>query len=370
VGHYLFLTSLISDLAAALGGLGVEKNVRITKITLCFDDSMATMSSQDPVFDTSFHPRLLHPRLWGSWLALGLLSLLAWTPARWRDRLADGLAPVLLRFSKKQVYIAETNLKICFPALDAAGRKRLLLKSIRVGLKTFMGFGELTWRGKTFLKSRIKVRGWEHIEAELAAGRPMILVVPHTWAVDMIGRYLTDEGVPLCTMMKSPKDLVFDWYINRERSKGGRVYERSVGIKPAIKALRGGDSFFYLPDQDHGREASLFVPFFGHPKATLPALPKLVKLTGARAVPILACYDEDEGCYRLEVEPPFDPYPTADLVADVNAMNRMVERQLSRFPEQYMWFLKIFETQEHQEGEDGLYEEGIRRIRQGLPPEP
>ena len=36
---------------------------------------------------------------------------------------------------------------------------------------------------------------------------------------------------------------MFDWYINRERSKGGRIYERSVGIKPAIKALRSGDSF-------------------------------------------------------------------------------------------------------------------------------
>ena len=51
-------------------------------MTVCFDDSMATMSAQDPVFDTSFHLRLLHPRLWGSWLALALLSLLAWIPAR------------------------------------------------------------------------------------------------------------------------------------------------------------------------------------------------------------------------------------------------------------------------------------------------
>ncbi|BDO08816.1 lipid A biosynthesis myristoyltransferase [Aeromonas caviae] len=339
-------------------------------MTVCFDDSMATMSAQDPVFDTSFHPRLLHPRLWGSWLAVALLSLLAWVPARARDKLADYLAPLLLRVSTKQAYIADTNLKICFPHLDEAGRQALLLKSIRVGLKTFLGFGELTWRSPDFLKGRVKVSGWEHVEAERAAGRPMIFVVPHTWAVDMIGRYFPLQGIKMCTMMKSPKDAVFDWYINRERSKGGRIYERSVGIKPAIKALRSGDSFFYLPDQDHGREASLFVPFFNHPKATLPALPKLVKLTGARAVPILACYDEDQGGYRLEIEAPFDPYPTADLVADVNQMNRMVEQQLGRFPEQYMWFLKIFETQEHDQGEDGLYEAGIRRIRQGLPPEP
>ena len=110
VGHFLFLTSLISDLETPLGGSRVEKIVRITKMTVCFDDSMATMSAQDPVFDTSFHLRLLHPRLWGSWLALALLSLLAWIPASYRDKLADALAPLLLRFSRKQAYIAETNL--------------------------------------------------------------------------------------------------------------------------------------------------------------------------------------------------------------------------------------------------------------------
>jgi lauroyl-KDO2-lipid IV(A) myristoyltransferase len=32
------------------------------------------------------------------------------------------------------------------------------------------------------------------MEAERAAGRPMILVVPHTWAVDMIGRYFAIRG--------------------------------------------------------------------------------------------------------------------------------------------------------------------------------
>lgn len=214
---------------------------------------MAAMSSHDPVFDTSFHPRLLYPRWWGSWLALGLLCLLALVPHGLRDRLANRLAPTLLRMSKKQAYIAETNLKICFPELDEAGRQALLLKSIRVGLKTFMGFAELTLRSAAHLASRVKVRGWEHIEAERAAGRPVILVVPHTWAVDMIGRYFAIRGLTMCTMMKSPKDQVFDWYINRERAKGGKVYERSVGIKPAIKAIRSGASFFYLPDQEIGR---------------------------------------------------------------------------------------------------------------------
>lgn len=147
-----------------------------------------------------------------------------------------------------------------------------------------------------------------------------------------------------------------------------RVYERSAGIKAVIRTIKSGRSFFYLPDQDHGREKSIFAPFFGYPKATLPALPRLVQVSGAKAVPLLACYDEANHCYRLEIEAPFDNYPTEDVMADTCRMNDMVQQQLMRHPGQYMWFLKIFDTREDQEGLDGLYEAGIQRIRKGLSP--
>ncbi|QDO75698.1 lipid A biosynthesis (KDO)2-(lauroyl)-lipid IVA acyltransferase [Aeromonas caviae] len=329
------------------------------------------MSSSDPVFDARFQPRLLHPRYWLSWLALGAIGVLAFVPPRWRDRLADTLTPLVCAISKKQIYIARTNLAICFKEKSEAEREAILMTSIRVGLKSLLGFGEFTWRSPAHVMGRIQVSGWEHIEAEQAAGRPVILVVPHSWPIDAAGYYFAQRGLPMCTMMKSARNPVFDWHINGARARHGcRVYERSAGIKPVIKAVKSGLSFFYLPDQDHGREASLFAPFFNHPKATLPALPRLVKLTGARALPVLACYDEQAHGYRLEVEAPYADYPSGDLMADTCRMNDSVERQLCRHPGQYMWFLKIFDTREDQVGPDGLYEEGIRRIRRGLAPHP
>ncbi len=329
------------------------------------------MSSSDPVFDARFQPRLLHPRYWLSWLALGAIGVLAFVPPRWRDRLADALTPLVCAISKKQIYIARTNLAICFKEKSEAEREAILMTSIRVGLKSLLGFGEFTWRSPAHVMGRIQVSGWEHIEAEQAAGRPVILVVPHSWPIDAAGYYFAQRGLPMCTMMKSARNPVFDWHINGARARHGcRVYERSAGIKPVIKAVKSGLSFFYLPDQDHGREASLFAPFFNHPKATLPALPRLVKLTGARALPVLACYDEQAHGYRLEVEASYADYPSGDLMADTCRMNDSVERQLCRHPGQYMWFLKIFDTREDQVGPDGLYEEGIRRIRRGLAPHP
>ncbi|MGL5036651.1 MAG: lipid A biosynthesis (KDO)2-(lauroyl)-lipid IVA acyltransferase [Aeromonas sp.] len=329
------------------------------------------MSAQDPVFESSFEARFLHPRYWFSWLALGMLMVLAFVPARWRDKLADLLAPLVVRVSKKQVYIAKTNLEICFPKRTEAERAEILVTSIRIGLKTLLGFGEFTVRSQRYLMSRMKVTGWEYIEAEQAVGRPVILVVPHTWPVDAAGYCFTQRGVPMCTMMKRARNPVFDWHLNRARAKNGcRVYERSAGIKAVIRTIRSGRSFFYLPDQDHGRDKSIFAPFFDCPKATLPALPRLVQVSGVKAVPLLACYDEAHHCYQFEIDAPFDNYPSDDVMADTCRMNDRVQQQLMRHPGQYMWFLKIFNTREDQTGRDGRYEEGIRRIRRGLSPHP
>jgi len=145
--------------------------------------------------------------------------------------------------------------------------------------------------------------------------------------------------------MHSARNPVYDWFLNRQRVRfGGKVYERSAGLKPIIKDMRNGYHFFYLPDQDHGHDACIFVPLFGVPKATLPALPKLTKLAGAVVLPVLATYNEKTYQYELQIRPAMAPYPTTDLVADVSYMNSEIELLLKNNPEQYMWFLKYFRS--------------------------
>lgn len=322
------------------------------------------MSQLDPVFDHSFRRELLHPKHWGAWLGVGVLRLMGYLPPRVRDLLGDALAPLLVRLSKKQCYIARTNLEICFPQLSVDEREALLHKSVRVGIKAFAGFGELSVRSPGYLESRTRIVGWEHVERAKEAGQSVIFVVPHTWAIDFCGRIIDNRHLlSMSTMMKSAKSAVFDRYINRERGRNGaKIYERSAGLKPIIKHLKQpGCGFYYLPDQDHGREASLFVPFFGMDKATLPALPRLCKLTGARPLMLLAAYDEVSRHYQLVIEPLPEPYPSEDVAHDTLVMNQAVESLLTRYPEQYMWFLKIFHTRP--DTDEGFYEAVIHRMR-------
>lgn len=320
------------------------------------------MAVADPVYDLTFKRHYLHPKYWPTWLAIALLWLLAWLPVRARDGVAGAFTHALMRIAKKPCYIARTNIKLCFPELAPQQVEDLLAHSIRAGLMTFISYGEWTARSKTYLQNRFVVQGQEHLDACLAADEKIIFMIPHTWAIDAGGLYLTSLGLPMCTMMHSAKNAVFDWFINRQRARfNGIVYERDAGIKAVIKTIRSGKHFFYLPDQDHGREASLFVPFFAEPKATLPALPKLVKLTGAKVIPVLSVYNTQEHRYELIMRPAMAPYPTADLTADTRAMNAEIEALLTEWPEQYMWFLKYFQTQV--DTDEGRYEAGIRAIR-------
>lgn len=301
--------------------------------------------TKDSALDHKLSLSLFHPRYWLTWMSIALLALLAWFPVRLRDALAASFARLVIRFSPRPCYVARLNISLCFPELSHDEREAMLYRCICVGLKGFFALGEPTFLPPALFLRRIKANGWEHVEKALQAGKPIIFMIPHTWTIDACGLYFSGMGLPMCTMMHSAKNPVYDWFLNRQRVRfGGKVYERSAGLKPIIKDMRNGYHFFYLPDQDHGHDASVFVPLFGVPKATLPALPKLTKLSGASVLPVLATYNESSRQYELQIRPAMEPYPTSDLIADVRYMNTEIEILLKNHPEQYMWFLKYFRS--------------------------
>lgn len=301
--------------------------------------------TKDSAVDHKITRAMLHPRYWATWLSLVFLAILAWVPVRARDRFAAWIAPLIVRIAHKQCDVARVNLTLCFPEKSEAEREDLLVRCVRIGVIGFLGLGEPVFLPSQMFLKRIHPIGWEHVTEALKQNRPIIFMVPHTWTIDACGLYLPGMGLTMCTMMHSANNLVYDWYLNLQRVRfGGKVYERSASLKPIIKDMRSGYNFFYLPDQDHGPEASIFAPLFNVPKATLPALPKLARLSNAIVISALAIYNEQEHRYEWDICPPMEPYPTQDLVQDVTTMNQEIELLLRKHPEQYMWFLKFFRT--------------------------
>ncbi|MFA0707842.1 lauroyl-Kdo(2)-lipid IV(A) myristoyltransferase, partial [Vibrio sp. 10N.222.48.A3] len=168
-------------------------------------------------------------------------------------------------------------------------------------------------------------------------------LVPHSWCIDIPAILLASRGLPVSAMANSQKNPLTDLLMHKQRVQyGGRVYDRSGGIKPFIKSVKDGYLGYYLPDQDHGPEQSVFSDFFATEKATLPGLGKLAKVSRAKIVPTFASYNIETGKYEIEIKAPIEL--SGDEHQDARAMNEVVEGFVNPKPEQYMWILKLLKT--------------------------
>ncbi len=128
----------------------------------------------------------------------------------------------------------------------------------------------------------------------------------------------------------------------RERFPGGVVLSRQQGVRAAVRLVRDGVPFYYLPDMDLGARDAVFVPFFGVPAATVTATARLVQLTGAVVVPFVTRMTPDG--YVGRFYPPWPDYPGDDVEAATRRMNAFIEDRVREMPEQYLWSHKRFKT--------------------------
>jgi lauroyl-KDO2-lipid IV(A) myristoyltransferase len=209
-----------------------------------------------------------------------------------------------------------------------------------------LSFPAVTIRGRSWLQKKSIIKGMDNITQYTKNNENVILLVPHTFAIDIPAILLASTGMPVSAMAKKQRNEVNDWLMHKQRVQyGGRVYERSGGIKPFIKSIRDGYLGYYLPDQDHGPEHSVFVDFFATTKATLSGLGKLSKLSRSKIVPVFAMYNIHTNQYEIEIHPAFTPFPTESEEGDARAMNAFIEECATKRPEQYMWILKLLSTQ-------------------------
>jgi lauroyl-KDO2-lipid IV(A) myristoyltransferase len=155
-------------------------------------------------------------------------------------------------------------------------------------------------------------------------------------------------------MAKAHRNELFNWFNNRMRSsQGGNIYMREAGIRALLAELKQGNSFFYLPDEDLGPEQSVFAPFLGTVKATLPVVGRLAQAGNAQVMPVKIGYDDQARCFRLTVMPAIAPESMQGKENEAIALNKAVEQVITAYPEQYMWFLKVLRTRP--EGMPSIY---------------
>ncbi|RBP85091.1 lauroyl-Kdo(2)-lipid IV(A) myristoyltransferase [Marinomonas rhizomae] len=297
------------------------------------------------IYNPTFQWRFLHPRFWATWVGVLFSLLVAFMPLRWRDKLASGIACRLLNTKSRALKRARINIEQCFPEKSLEERESLLKKSFQTAAQFFVAYGELVIRSKQRCEGRCSISGEEHLFPLLDRGKKVIALVPHCWAIDYAGIMLTAKGYKTVAMIRTQKNPIFNWLIHRQRTRyGARVYCRTSGIKPFMKAIKEGHLGYYLPDEDLGPQHSVFTPFFASNKATMKGLGRLAALTDATVIPMLPAYNAQSGKYELFISPPLENFPSGDEATDALIMNQALESMIAKHPEQYMWVLNLLRT--------------------------
>ncbi|UJF21020.1 lauroyl-Kdo(2)-lipid IV(A) myristoyltransferase [Shewanella sp. OMA3-2] len=309
------------------------------------------MARQQKHFDTRFNAGLLHPRYWGTWLAILVLSFFGILPAYIRDPISRVLARLVMRIATKPISIARINIGQCLPALTPDEVDRLVRDNVEAFILVLLSQAEMLFRSNEHIKRRVQLQGFEHVAKARSAGHPIIFIMPHVWPMEYAGLRVNIE-IPMVTMAKAHRNGLFNWFSNRLRSsQGGRVYMREAGIRALLSELKQDNSFFYLPDEDLGPEQSVFAPFFDTTKATLPVVGRLAKAGNAKVFPVKIGYDRKAMVFHTTISAALDPDTMATKEDESLVLNQIVEQVIKAYPEQYMWFLKILKTRPPGEAE-------------------
>nr|WP_274522080.1 lysophospholipid acyltransferase family protein [Halorhodospira sp. 9621] len=286
---------------------------------------------------------IFHPVYWPTWLGLGVLRLLALLPIPLIGRLGDGLGMLLWAVVPSRRHIVRTNLGLAFPELDTRGRRRLERAHFRSAARGMLEGALAWWAPINRLAPYYTIDGLEHLEAAREHGRGVILLGPHYTSVEMCGKIIGAHVADFYPVYKPAKDRAFNAAMVRARRTGVVDVLPNTDMRRILRVLREGNVVFYAPDQDFGRQGSVFAPFMGVETSTLTMTARLARSTGARVVP-LHCRRLAGNRWHVFLEPALEPFPTGDDVADATRINSVIEAQVRDAPEQYLWLHRRFKT--------------------------
>jgi len=306
----------------------------------------------------SFSVSLLHPRYWLTWLGLGVFFLVTLLPARIVDSLGCRLGRIAASKNKKRFNIVKTNLTLCFPDKSEAEVERLVAEHFQVQYRSLLHYAYLWWRPFASVRKKIRTSGFEQIEHYQAQGKTIIVLLTHNVGLDFAGAAIAMDYASNAPYKKVRNDVV-DWKIANGRLRfgkkfGSKLFTRDDGLKPLVRETRAGNILIYLADEDLGAKDSIFVPFYGVPKATIPLLGRLTKLCDAVVLPCVACYDSEQRQYHVQLLPRIEGLPSGDDMTDSLNMNKAIESAINQCPVQYLWTLRYFQTRPN--GEASVYE--------------
>ena len=289
-------------------------------------------------------------------MLLTVLRVLARLPLSWLHGAGAALGWLVYRVSPSYAARLRDNLYtsgVC----SGDARCRELLRAVVA--EAGKGIVELiaVWFGTDDKVARLAVAcdGWSVVEAARARGKGIIIVTPHLGCFEMVSLYFV-QRLPMTVMYRPPKLAWLEpvTIAGRTRWQATVAPANLRGVRTFYRTLQHGGTVGLLPDQAPGAGEGVWADFFGRPAYTMTLAVRLQRATGATVIMVFAERLPDGRGYHLH----FEELPTAQF--DEAALNRAVETQVRRRPEQYLWSYNRYKVPAGASPPSELYKRGER----------
>ncbi|WP_073945830.1 phosphatidylinositol mannoside acyltransferase [Streptomyces kebangsaanensis] len=223
-------------------------------------------------------------------------------------RLGRVIADLAFKQGGKGVKRLESNYARVVP--DATPER--LAELTRAGMRSYLRYWMESFRLPAWSVERIRTgfdpKGLHHLTDGLAAGRGVVLALPHLANWDLAGAWVTTElKTPFTTVAERLKpETLYDRFVAYREGLGMEVLPHSGGsaFGTLARRLRDGGLVCLVADRDLSA-SGVEVEFFGG-TARMPAGPALLaQQTGALLLPVTLWYD-DSPVMRGRIHPPIE----------------------------------------------------------------
>ena len=291
-----------------------------------------------------FKRAFLHPRYWFTWFGLGVLWLLVQLPYPVIRVLGSRLGSASRHFLKRRESIARKNLELCFPQYNAQQRETLIAENFKSIGMALLETGMAWFWPDERVRKWFDVEGLENLKRAQMQNRGVMVVGVHFMSLELGGRAM---GLcrPMMATYRPHNSPLMEWVQTRGRLRSNKAMIDRNNLTGLVHALKSGEAVWFAPDQDYGPKGSVFAPFFSVPQAaTTNGTYVLSRLSGAKMLSISMVRKLDRRGYSLHISEVMNDYPGEDKQIAAGYINKVIEREILRAPEQYLWVHRRFKT--------------------------
>jgi lipid A biosynthesis lauroyl/palmitoleoyl acyltransferase len=291
-----------------------------------------------------------HPKYLPTWILILLMKIGALVPFRMQVFLGKNMGKLFYPLFSTVRKVATINIQKCFPEKNKEQVSALVKKHFEsIGVSFFETANAYYGRDEKIQKL-LTIESEHYLTDAMKDDRGVIILCSHFMPLMLSSRALSLKH-KIASIYRPQNNRLFDKIMVKGLTNGGGIMIKNSDTKTMIKAIKNALPIWYAPDQDLGTKGTVFAPLFGIQAATISATSRLAKGGNTAVIPY-SFTRTDEG-YNMSFSAPLENYPSGDLVHDASQTNQILEAQIRKNPEQYLWIHRRFKTRP--EGEKNFY---------------